>query len=157
MKWGLCAILAGLAVAEANLLLSRLRPRFGDYRGMGARVDRPLWVLRPKRRFRVNALALSPDGTTLATGGWEGADHSICLWDIHTHRLRRSLAGHRDGVSSIAFSPRGDLMVSGSYDKTVMLWDTHTGRLKWTSGDKCGLVHKYGLVQSVAFSPDGRK
>ncbi|KAJ5765710.1 hypothetical protein N7520_005269 [Penicillium odoratum] len=50
------------------------------------------------------------------------------------------LEGHRGGVYSVAFSPNGRLLASGSSDCTARLWDTATG----------------SLVYSVALSPDGQ-
>ena len=51
---------------------------------------------------------------------------------------------------SVAFSPDGKLVVSGSWDKTVRLWDTVTGAALQT------LEGHSGWVKSVAFSPDGK-
>ena len=50
----------------------------------------------------------------------------------------------------VAFSPDGQLLVSGSDDKIVRLWDTATGALQQT------LEGHSSRVRSVAFSPDGR-
>jgi WD40 repeat protein len=52
-------------------------------------------------------------------------------------------------VYSVAFSPDGNTIVSGSWDKTLQLWDVHTGKPK---GDPLR-GHKKG-VYSIAFSPD---
>jgi WD40 repeat protein len=53
-------------------------------------------------------------------------------------------------VESVAFSPDGKLLASGSGDDTVKLWDVASGTAKLT------LIGHSNLVQSVAFSPNGK-
>jgi len=62
---------------------------------------------------------------------------------------QRTLAGHTDWVYSVAFSPDGKLLASGSSDSTVKLWDAATWQVVRTLSG-----HTY-TVMSVAFSPDG--
>ncbi|MCR4392692.1 MAG: carboxypeptidase regulatory-like domain-containing protein, partial [Candidatus Acetothermia bacterium] len=62
----------------------------------------------------------------------------------------RTLTGHTSWVCSVAFSPDGGLLASGSGDKTVKLWEVATGREVRT------LTGHTDWVNSVAFSPDGR-
>ena len=50
---------------------------------------------------------------------------------------------------SVAFSPDGKYVVSGSYDNTARVWEASTGK------EIARLTHD-GAVNSVAFSPDGR-
>ncbi len=64
--------------------------------------------------------------------------------------LLRIFAGHTDYVRSVAFSPDGQLVLTGSDDYTARLWETSSGKLLST------LQGHTFRVTSVAFSPDGR-
>ena len=61
----------------------------------------------------------------------------------------QTLEGHSSRVTSVAFSPDGTQVVSGSYDETVRLWDAATGTALQT------LEGHSSWITSVAFSPDG--
>ena len=67
-----------------------------------------------------------------------------------TGEQKWTLTGHTNYVSSIAFSPDGRTLVSGSWDETVCLWDAETGEQKRT------LTGHTDSVYSVVFSPDGK-
>jgi WD40 repeat protein/putative methionine-R-sulfoxide reductase with GAF domain len=62
--------------------------------------------------------------------------------------LERSLKGHSGWVTTIAFSPDGKRLASGSWDQTVKLWEPSTGQQLSTS--------KMKEIQALAFSRDGR-
>ena len=61
------------------------------------------------------------------------------------------MEGHKYGVSSVAYSPDGTKIVSGSTDNTIKIWDTNTGECLQT------LMGHSKSVYAVAYSPDGRK
>ncbi len=102
----------------------------------------------------LNEIAFSPDGTTLAVGGFPP---SIELWNLvagspTAGQVRATLQGHKGStVTTLAYSPDGTVLASGGDDSSVFLWDMRTGtqiaRLR-------GLT---SVVQSVAFAPDGRR
>lgn len=96
--------------------------------------------------YGVNAVAFSPDGTRVATGG---PDDSAKVWDVATGDRVASLAGHRSGVGSVAFSPDGSRIVTGGLDEKARIWDARTGSLVTT-------LKGFGAnVYEVVFSPDG--
>src|SRR5262245_42035915 len=108
-------------------------------------------------RERYRDVAFSPDGQTVISGSQirEGPEQMskmgmVTLWDAQTGKELRVLGGQDDPVESIAFSPDGLTLASGSRNGALILWDTKS----WKANQKIKLNN--ALVRSVAFSPDSK-
>lgn len=93
------------------------------------------------------ALALSPDGMTLVTGGY---DQGIRFWNIADGKETRLLKGHNGGVFGLSFRPDGKVLASTSADRTVKLWEVATGKRLDT------LSQPLKEQNALAFAPDGK-
>jgi WD40 repeat protein len=93
----------------------------------------------------VRAVAYSPDGRTLVSGG---SDQTIRLWDLDTLRERTTLHGHTDGVLCVAYARDGNTIASGGFDRGVRLWPTAA------DGENTVLARARHAVTGLAFSAD---
>ncbi|MYB94926.1 WD40 repeat domain-containing protein [Candidatus Poribacteria bacterium] len=78
------------------------------------------------RDFSPDALVFSPCGRYLASGySWRrGAKKvPIHLWDVRNGKNITTFCGHPSDIQCLAFSPNGEILVSGGYDGTILLWD----------------------------------
>jgi len=65
-------------------------------------------------------VAVDPSGEVVAAGSLDSFE--IHLWSVQTGQLLDRLSGHEGPISSIAFTPDGSSLVSGSWDHTVRIW-----------------------------------
>jgi WD40 repeat protein len=97
----------------------------------------------------VLAVAFSPDGQELATGG---LDETIRLWDVKTARGRLTMGGLSSCVQALAFSPDGLMLAwSGRTDGLVSLRSATTG------AEVVRFVGHSAIVRGLAFAPDGAR
>lgn len=71
-------------------------------------------------RLSFSCMAVDPSGEVVAAGSLDSFD--IHIWSVQTGQLLDQLSGHEGPVSSLAFSPNGTSLVSGSWDKTARIW-----------------------------------
>lgn len=71
-------------------------------------------------RLSFSCMAVDPSGEVVAAGSLDSFD--IHIWSVQTGQLLDRLSGHEGPVSSLAFAPDGDALVSGSWDRTARIW-----------------------------------
>ena len=95
----------------------------------------------------VVALALSPDGTMLASASW---DHTARLWPLgaQSRGAQRVIDGHSQNVTGVAFAPDGRALVTAGYDATL--------RITPLAGDGAPIVAMLPTpLNAVAVAADG--
>jgi len=112
------------------------------------------------------ALAVSPDGSRIATAGSIGSAQArdqeaassaaateATVWDARTGKRLLSLTGATSSIHDIAYSPDGRRIATGGDDGAAILWDASSGRRLFTLPD----ADAGGGFLGVAFSPDGTR
>lgn len=107
----------------------------------------------------VRGVAISPDGTLVATGG---NDCLVKLWSVKTAKLVRTLEGHEHQVYNVKFHPSGRWLISGDLRGNLKQWDVETGALVRDFDGSA--IYKYdktfhghiGGVRGMDISRDGK-
>src|SRR5437868_4043951 len=115
-----------------------------------------LSTVRLRHDHIVQALAFSPDGKTLASGGF---DYTVRLWNLSSRQEIRRLgqiharSGAYNGarlVHAVAYSPDGKKLAAALDDNSVHVWEAETGK------ELFKLTAHQGPAHCVLFSPDGK-
>jgi WD40 repeat protein len=94
----------------------------------------------------VSAVAISPDGNWIASGGSDG---TLRIWNMSSSSQRAMFDAHPGNVSAVAISPDGNWIASGGSDGTLRIWNMSS------SSQSIALEGHSGPVTTVAISPDG--
>jgi len=116
-------------------------------------IDSAIHILAPgsvgtslvNHRTTLRALAFSPDGKRLASGG-DGAD--VRLWNLGSED-GQPLRGHTGVIYALRFSPDGGTLASAGGDATIRLWDVASAAASRT------LRGHAGVIDALEYSPDG--
>jgi WD40 repeat protein len=103
------------------------------------------------------AAAWSPDGTCIASGGW---DHTVQVWEAMTGKPLVTYSGHSNIVCDVAWSPDGLLLASSGSDLLFGSRDKHVAQHIWNAMTGKGVVTYTGhldTIFTIAWSPDGNR
>ncbi|KAF5505196.1 Periodic tryptophan protein 2-like protein [Colletotrichum siamense] len=125
------------------------------------------WDLIRYRNFRTftaptrlswSCMAVDPSGEVVAAGSLDSFD--IHIWSVQTGQLLDQLSGHEGPVSALAFTPNGDSLISGSWDRTARVWSifnrTQTSEPLQLQADVLDIAVRPDSLQLAVSTLDGQ-
>jgi RNA polymerase sigma factor (sigma-70 family) len=108
--------------------------------------------------YTEGAAAFSPDGKTVAVGGWVGGNvkkKGLFIWDVATSKVQQTLDSQSDVVIAFAFSPNGKVLAFATLDRKVQFYELATAKelMQLDAGGPTGQIPFAG---DLVFSPDGQ-
>ena len=109
-------------------------------------------------RLSFSCMSVDPSGEVVAAGSLDSFD--IHIWSVQTGQLLDQLSGHEGPVSSLAFSPDGNCLVSGSWDRTARIWNvfdrTQTSEPLQLQADVLDIAVRPDSLQLAVSTLDGQ-
>jgi len=106
------------------------------------------WLPPQQSKPPVFAVAFSPDGQRVVTGGLDGM---LRLWNAATGQPISVRMEHHGQVRRVSFSPDGRFIVSAGFDGAVHFWDAHTGQLAEAT------LNLHAAAMQASFDSEGRR
>ncbi len=140
--------LTDAAIFDIQIVGDEAYVALGD--GVLVVVDLAHWAVRKHLKVSeksARCIAISPDGQDLAIGF---SDHSIRVFERQSLQPKQLLTGHSNSVFTLAYSPCGKYLLSGSRDAYLKAWEVHQDYALAHSI----VAHMYAL-NHIAYHPSG--
>jgi len=106
-------------------------------------------TMTPNVNAQLNCLAVDPMGDIICAGALD--PYLIYCWSLQTGNLIDIISGHEGPIVSLSFSPAGNILASGSWDKKVRLTDLYSKTKVLDTLD-----HN-AEIMDISFRPDGKE
>lgn len=109
-------------------------------------------------RLSFSCMAVDPSGEVVAAGSLDSFD--VHIWSVQTGQLLDQMTGHEGPVSALAFTPNGDSLISGSWDRTARIWSifnrTQTSEPLQLQADVLDIAVRPDSLQLAVSTLDGQ-